>query len=189
MKPRFLFIPAKKNIRAFLLPFSLFALTPGLQAQTGTIKVKKPVGLDFSLLNRSIGANKDSAAAWFSRFGFSEGDLENKEHMELCGGDLNAVAKEPVLFCAYYTSDTLDLKITYTKKGDVYSVKLISKRASASLGTRLFSESLSEGYTGLPRQDGYKTAQKQTRYCAYGSEKGTWWFQLSDSKLLPKINR
>lgn len=182
--------------RCLLFSICLLHLTHHLGAQTNTIQVKKthidsvsffkPRQLHFALFDKCVGASKDSAIAWIKSFGFKEGLLKNAAYMDHCGYEINKDRKKQILFCSYFITDSLDLVLTCTKKGKVYSMLVVTKQVGQRRGERLFAESIVAGYKDSPGEKWRKFSEKTSRLVTFGIDNKTWSFILEERNLVTK---
>jgi hypothetical protein len=177
-----------------LLTLHVLPLTLFLQAQTGTIKIKKSDStaypeFTFKLLDRCVGQNIDSAVKWVAVYGFKEGEPLGMNVKGDCGDPHDPVKPKTKLYCRYFHNDSIDLVLTYTKKKQVYCMLIHLVSANHTLAERLLAGSLAQGYhlTQPERPDRhYKFTEKQSRLGTFCADKGVWTFNLKDRGLVKK---
>jgi hypothetical protein len=159
-------------------------------AQNGTIKVKK-TGIDsvycltFSLFEKCVGSNKDSAIKWVKLCGFNEGKLKRDVYMNNCPPVDLPEKKKKKFTCRYFVTGGFDLVVSYDRKDNVYCMLVITS-APKALGETLSNGSLAEGYqltTNSKSSKWYRFTEKDRRLTTLATDKGVWYFQLIDRSL------
>jgi hypothetical protein len=168
-----------------LFPLALTFYCFQLQAQDGTIKVRKEHKdpLTFALFERSLDAKMDSVRAWFTRAGFKEGQSKMSSSLPYEGGLPSGFEYH------YFISDSLDLRITTNKKGKVTDLLLFTKSKNTATGKILMGQSMTAGYTVCVSDvsldpEIYQCTGKEYNRAMFNAQKKVWTFELVRSDRL-----